>query len=71
MSENKDSHYRPDRGETLLSGGEATEAAALTPTKDAEASLWVDAWRSLRRNPWFVFSAVLLLVLLALSLIHI
>lgn len=68
MSENKDSHYRPDKGETLLSGGEATEAAALTPTKDAEASLWVDAWRSLRRNPWFVFSAILLLVLLAMAI---
>lgn len=43
-----------------------------TPKKKAkaqeEASLWMDAWRSLRRNPWFVVSAVLLVVLITMAL---
>lgn len=67
MSENTDAHYRPDRGETLLSG-ESTAEAAASAGGAAEASLWGDAWRSLRRNPWFLLSAVLLLVLLAMAL---
>lgn len=67
MSENTDAHYRPERGETLLSG-ESTAEAAASAGGAAEASLWGDAWRSLRRNPWFLLSAVLLLVLLAMAL---
>ena len=35
---------------------------------EEEASLWMDAWRSLRRNPWFVLSTVLLVVLIAMAL---
>ena len=35
---------------------------------EEEASLWMDAWRSLRRNPWFVVSAMLLVVLIAMAL---
>ncbi|WP_300343729.1 ABC transporter permease [Nesterenkonia sp.] len=34
----------------------------------AEASLWADAWRSLRTNPWFIISAVLLLILITMAL---
>ncbi|MGO1948042.1 MAG: ABC transporter permease [Mycobacteriaceae bacterium] len=32
-----------------------------------DASLWVDAWRMLRRNPWFVISGVLLLVMIVMA----
>ena len=35
---------------------------------EADASLWMDAWRSLRRNPWFIVSAALLLVLITMAL---
>lgn len=39
------------------------------PKRSSEdASLWMDAWRSLRRNPWFVISAILLLVLITMAL---
>ncbi|GAA1813716.1 ABC transporter permease [Nesterenkonia flava] len=34
----------------------------------AEASLWADAWRSLRKNPWFLISGTLLLLMLAMAL---
>ncbi|RJN31850.1 ABC transporter permease [Nesterenkonia natronophila] len=33
-----------------------------------DASLWMDTWRSLRKNPWFLVSAVLLLVLITVAL---
>ena len=33
----------------------------------AEASLWSDAWRSLRRNPFFIVGALLLLVFLVMA----
>lgn len=36
--------------------------------KNNDASLWMDAWRSLRKNPWFLISAVLLLVLITMAL---
>lgn len=35
--------------------------------KAEEASLLADAWRSLRRNPWFIISAVLLLIFLTMA----
>lgn len=35
---------------------------------EEDASLWMDAWRSMRRNPWFIISAVLLLVLITMAL---
>lgn len=66
MSENTDAHYRPERGETLLSG-EAMAEGSASAGGAVEASLWGDAWRSLRRNPWFLLSAVLLLILLAMA----
>lgn len=50
----------------------ATSEPAPSPEapqkKSKEASLWADAWRSLRRNPWFLISAVLLLVLITMAL---
>lgn len=33
-----------------------------------DASMWVDAWRTLIRNPWFVISSVLLLVMITMAL---
>ena len=36
---------------------------------EEDASLWMDAWRSMRRNPWFIISAVLLLVLITMALV--
>ncbi|GAA1137006.1 ABC transporter permease [Nesterenkonia lutea] len=36
--------------------------------KVEEASLWVDAWRSLRKNPWFIISAALLLIFLTMAI---
>ncbi|GAB3183712.1 ABC transporter permease [Nesterenkonia halophila] len=37
--------------------------------KEAEASLWADAWRSLRRNPWFLVSGALLVVIIAMAVV--
>lgn len=49
--------------------GEPAPAPEPKKTKpEGDASLWMDAWRSLRRNPWFVLSAVLLLVLITMAL---
>lgn len=36
--------------------------------QDTEASLWKDAWRSLRTNPWFIISGVILVVMIAMAL---
>lgn len=43
-----------------------SESAAAAGQKDA--SLWADTWRMLRRNPWFIASAVLLLLLITIAL---
>ncbi|MFF0437555.1 ABC transporter permease [Streptomyces sp. NPDC004327] len=44
------------------------EAAVATPAKQEKArSLWGDAWRDLRRNPYFIVSAVLILFLLTIA----
>ncbi len=45
----------------------ATEAGE-GQKKTAEASLLADAWRSLRKNPWFIISAAILLVMLAMAI---
>src|SRR5687768_16755844 len=41
-------------------GSAVTAAAGDAPLR--QASLWGDAWRSLRRNPFFVIPAILLIV---------
>ncbi|WP_010523672.1 ABC transporter permease [Nesterenkonia sp. F] len=58
----------------------STGSAAATPDapdpaggsgggKETEASLWADAWRSLRRNPWFLVSGALLVVIVAMAIV--
>lgn len=51
---------------------EPSQAEVSTPStesaKDAEASLWADAWRSLRTNPWFLISGAILLVMIVMAL---
>lgn len=51
------------------SAPEAAEIAApaATPAQEKPRSLWSDAWRDLRRNPFFVISAVLILLLVVMS----
>lgn len=52
-----------------LQQGDATVSPAHPEAaKDAEASLWADAWRSLRRNPWFIISGILLVVMITMAL---
>jgi oligopeptide transport system permease protein len=36
--------------------------------REAEASLWKDAWRSLRRNPWFIVASIVLLIMVGMAL---
>lgn len=60
------SNANPEARTTPVSTA-ATEAGTAE-RKTAEASLWADAWRSLRKNPWFIISAALLLVMLAIAL---
>ncbi|WP_255316430.1 ABC transporter permease [Nesterenkonia sp. Act20] len=43
------------------------ETSGKSEQKTEEASLLADAWRSLRRNPWFIVSAVLLLIFLTMA----
>ncbi|GHI87601.1 ABC transporter permease [Streptomyces xanthophaeus] len=49
----------------------ATPAAPEAPVEPAKAekarSLWGDAWADLRRNPYFIVSSVLILILLTIS----
>ncbi|MFD8676495.1 ABC transporter permease [Streptomyces seoulensis] len=46
---------------------EVAGTAAPNPSQDRPRSLWSDAWRDLRRNPFFVISAVLILLLIAIA----
>ncbi|MGO1192287.1 MAG: ABC transporter permease [Nesterenkonia sp.] len=48
--------------------GDPPPAPKKKAKSQEEASLWMDAWRSLRRNPWFVVSAVLLVVMITMAL---
>ncbi|MFI8961035.1 ABC transporter permease [Streptomyces sp. NPDC053493] len=41
--------------------------AAAAPTQEKTRSLWGDAWRDLRRNPYFIVSSVLILFLLTIA----
>ncbi|MGW2226393.1 ABC transporter permease [Streptomyces formicae] len=45
----------------------AGSAVSAVPAPGKPRSLWSDAWRDLRRNPLFVISAVLILVLLLVA----
>ncbi|MFJ1651531.1 ABC transporter permease [Streptomyces sp. NPDC088337] len=59
-----------DKVETPEATGTASEVAvpeAATPASAKPRSLWSDAWHDLRRNPLFLISAVLILVLLVMA----
>lgn len=51
-----------------VAAGDPPPAPKKKAKSQEEASLWMDAWRSLRRNPWFVVSAVLLVVMITMAL---
>lgn len=36
--------------------------------RDDDASLWKDAWRSLRTNPWFVISGIILIIMVIMAI---
>ncbi|MGH4034650.1 ABC transporter permease [Actinomycetota bacterium Odt1-20B] len=44
-----------------------TRSVSANPAPGKPRSLWADAWRDLRRNPLFVISAVLILLLLVVA----
>jgi oligopeptide transport system permease protein len=60
-----------DSAAQASSGGAGSEqagaSAAAAGAELADASLWGDAWRRLRRSPMFVVSALLLLVVIAMA----
>ncbi|MEU6401411.1 ABC transporter permease [Streptomyces sp. NPDC046985] len=45
-----------------------TAAAPPNPSPEKPRSLWSDAWRDLRRNPFFVISGVLIVVLIVIAI---
>ncbi|MEU5433891.1 ABC transporter permease [Streptomyces sp. NPDC020719] len=57
--------------ETLKKAEAATETPAVTAAATASTekprSLWSDAWRDLRRNPFFIVSALLIVLLLLIA----
>ncbi|CAM5569167.1 peptide ABC transporter permease [Streptomyces avidinii] len=60
----------PDLTQTEIVAAETpgTPSAPVDPVKAEKArSLWGDAWADLRRNPYFVVSSVLILILLVLA----
>ncbi|MEU4097236.1 ABC transporter permease [Streptomyces sp. NPDC026673] len=46
---------------------DAAGVIAVEPKAEKARSLWGDAWRDLRRNPYFVVSGILILLLLVIS----
>lgn len=58
----------PNTSQNLQQGDATVSPAHPETAKDAEASLWADAWRSLRRNPWFIISGILLVVMITMAL---
>ncbi|WP_419997574.1 ABC transporter permease [Streptomyces boninensis] len=53
---------------TKTKATEVPDAAAVAePRPDKARSLWSDAWRDLRRNPYFLVSAVLIVLLLTIT----
>ncbi|MFN2555711.1 MAG: ABC transporter permease [Nitriliruptorales bacterium] len=60
----------PDTTPAFEAAGDE-QAAALeggAPLSGRQAGLWADAWRDLRRNPFFVVSAVIILVLTVIAI---
>ncbi|MFJ8016450.1 ABC transporter permease [Streptomyces sp. NPDC096339] len=54
--------------EAVSTEGAVAPVDAIAPaTKEKARSLWGDAWSDLRRNPYFVVSAALILVLLVIA----
>lgn len=54
--------------DTVKTGAEQAPIGPIEPVKAEKArSLWGDAWIDLRRNPYFVVSAALILVLLVIA----
>lgn len=45
-----------------------TETRAIGAKPEEDASLWKDAWRSLRKNPWFVISAIILVIMVVMAI---
>lgn len=63
MKSNRDiEHYVAPLGETPL------QATDSTITEESPRSLWADAWLNLRRNPLFLISAVLILLIAAVAI---
>ncbi|MER7764234.1 ABC transporter permease [Streptomyces sp. NPDC097619] len=59
----------PDMTKTAAPAEEAAVAAPVAPQKAEKArSLWGDAWADLRRNPYFLVSSVLIVLLLTISI---
>ncbi|KUJ66449.1 peptide ABC transporter permease [Streptomyces albus subsp. albus] len=61
----------PDQIEKTSSGTATAVAPAAAPApeeREKPRSLWNDAWRTLRRNPVFIISALLILLLVTISL---
>lgn len=57
-----------DPSSTSGSGTVGAEAAGAVPASGREAGLWSDAWRQLRRNPLFIVSAGLIVLLTVVAL---
>src|SRR5687767_12229036 len=46
----------------------AVSAASAGVPSGRDASLWSDAWRQLRRNPFFIVSALLIIILIVMAI---
>lgn len=54
--------------DTVTAGAPAAPSAPVEPAKAEKArSLWGDAWADLRRNPYFLVSSALILILLTIA----
>jgi oligopeptide transport system permease protein len=60
----EDEHVLDDRGDDTV---QAELEAATGGTSLRQSSLWGDAWRKLRRNPLFIFGALISCVLIVMS----
>ena len=63
-----DREARENRGGPIPVDGGSTTARAATGGTIGQASLWSDAWLELRRNPFFMVSAVLVAVFCAMAI---
>ncbi|TLP75836.1 ABC transporter permease [Nesterenkonia sphaerica] len=57
-----------NKAHTVVPAGDPAPSPAPKASAQKDASLWMDTWRSLLRNPWFVVSATLLVMLIAVAL---